>query len=125
MEHPLIIQPARVKYLHIELYSGDTLLWQNYDKEPSEDKQAYFSSSFQRDGHHIIIPADSTAGKTHNLATKETKSLHYTTPAIQKGNRVVVSLFVQLAKKECLSIVELENQEIIKPLLIKRVERVW
>ena len=125
MDHPLIIQPARVKYLHIEIYAQDKLVWQNYEKEPSEDKQAYFSSSFQKDGHPVIIPAHSTDVQTHNLGAKETKSLHYTTPKIKKAERVVVSLFVQLAKKECLSIVELTDQQIIKPMLMKRVERVW
>lgn len=125
MDHPLIIQAARVKYLHIELYSQDKLLWQNYEKDPSQDTEAYFSSSFQKDGHPIIIPADSTAVQTHNLAAREIKHLHYKTPKLHKRDRVVVSLYVQLARQECLRVVDLKNQEITKPLLIKRVERVW
>jgi len=124
MDHPLIIQPARVKYLSIEIYSQNQLIWQNYTNEPKEDTQAYFSSSFLKDGHPIIIPAHSTDVQNNNLKARETKSLYYTTPKLSKGDKITVSLYLQLAKEECLSIIELENQEIVKPLLMKRIEKV-
>lgn len=121
MEHPLIIQPARAKFLKIELKRAEKIIWKNYQKEPSEDKQGYFAYSFQQNGIHIIIPATATEGSVHNLNAKETKEFIYTIPSIEKGDEVTVSLYVQLAKNECAKAIKLEDENLTKPILIKRV----
>jgi len=67
MPHPLIIQPARAKYLKIILKKGSKVLWQNYKTNPQDDKQSYFASSFTKDGKSIIIPATATNMSINNI----------------------------------------------------------
>ena len=121
MPHPLIIQSARAKYLKIKITRNNKILWENYKMYPSEDKQGYFATSFKKDGKPIIIPYHATVGKIHNLAAKETKILHYKTPLLKEGDIITVSFYVQLAKRECAKVVNLDGTDLMKPMLIKKV----
>jgi len=121
MEHPLIIQPARAKFLKIEVERKSKVIWQNYKTDPAEDKQGYFAYSFKRDKTDIIIPATATEGSIYNLNAKETKILIYKIPSFEKGDRVTVSLYVQLAKSDCAKVIKLEDENLTKPILIKKV----
>ncbi len=119
MEHPLIIQPARAKFLKIAILRNGTTLWQNYTTDPREDLQGYFAYRFKKDGKKVIIPATATEGRAHNLDAKETKVLHYIIPSLQKGDEVHIQLFVQLTKSDCAHAVELEDKSLMNPKLIK------
>jgi len=121
MEHPLIIQPARAKYLKILIERSGKTIWQNYQKEPNEDKQGYFAYSFKKNGEKIIIPATATSGTVYNLEAKETKVLTYETPALQKADKITVQLFVRFGKSDCAKEVELDDIAITTPELIKEV----
>ena len=121
MPHPLIIQSARAKYLKIEIRRKNKILWRNYQMDPREDKQSYFASSFTKEGKPIVIPYHATAGKIHNLAAKETKTLHYKTPLLKKEDTIMVNFYVQLAKKDCAQAVKLDGTDLMKPMLIKKV----
>ena len=121
MAHPLIIQPARAKFLKIEVKRSDKTIWQNYKKSPTEDKKAYFAYSFKKDGKKIIVPATATEGSVNNLNTKESKTLTYTIPILKKGDKIVISLYVQLAKSDCRKAIKLEDKSLLKPMLIKSI----
>ena len=122
MEHPLIIQPARAKFLKIEVIRDGKTIWQNYKNVPSEDAQGYFAYSFKQNGQKVIIPAHATEGHAHNLDAKETKVLHYNTPALQKGDKIVVAFYVQLAKSDCSRVIDLKDENLTQPQLIKKEE---
>ena len=110
MEHPLIIQPARAKFLKIEIHRADKVIWKNYTKSPNEDKQGYFAYAFKEKGKEVIIPAHATEGTVHNLDTNETKEISYTNiPPLQKGDEVIVGLYVRLAKNECTKVINLSR----------------
>jgi len=119
--HPLIIQPARVKFLKIEIVRAGEIVWKNYNKQPNEDAQGYFAYSFKQDTKDIIIPAHATSGKVHNLEAQEHQVLNYNIPALEKGDTVSVRLYVQLAKSECLKVVDLEDSNLTQPQLMKEV----
>jgi len=121
MGHPLIIQPARAKYLKIEVLHKGKEIWKNYTKEPSEDKQGYFAYSFKKDGSKVIIPAQATEGKVYNLETKKKKVLLYDIPILKKGDEVIVALYVQLAKRDCAKVVELTKSHLIQPQLMNEL----
>jgi len=120
MGHPLIIQPARAKYLEIKILRDNKIVWKNYKNAPSEDKKAYFAYSFKKDGKEIIIPSEATSYTANNLKTKESKILKYKVD-IQKGDIVEVSFWAKLAKEKCSKVIELEDKTYLKPMLIKRV----
>jgi len=122
MAHPLIIQPARAKYLKIDIIRDGKVVWQNYKDDPAQDKQGYFAYSFTKDNHPIIIPATATKEFEHNLNAKETKVLEYQVPDIKKGDKIEVSLYVQLAKSDCLRVIKLDDANLTKPQLIKSIE---
>ena len=121
MAHPLIIQPARAKFLKIVVERSGKTIWSNYKNSPSEDKKAYFAYSFKRDGKKIIVPATATEGSVNNLNTKESKTLTYTIPILKKGDKIVISLYVQLAKSDCRKAIKLEDKSLLKPMLIKSI----
>ena len=99
------------------------MIWKNFDKHPSEDKQGYFGTSFKRDGKKIIIPATATEQDVvNNLDAKEIKTYTYSVEGLKKGDRVEVSLFVKFAKDDCLKVLDLEDTTVNEPLLMKKVE---
>ncbi len=122
MEHPLIIQPARAKFLKIEVIRNGKVIWQNYTEDPSEDKQGYFTYRFKEAGKKVIIPAHATEGSVHNLDAKETQTLHYRIPQTEKEDEVVATLYVQFAKGDCIRVIDLNDTDIITPQVIKRVK---
>ena len=121
MAHPLIIQPARAKFLKITLTRRGKTIWSNYKKDPSEDSQSYFAYSFQKDGKKVIIPSKATYGSVHNLEAKEQKTLLYSLPKLQKGDKIKISLFVQFAKSDCAKAITLKEKKLLEPQLIKSV----
>jgi len=121
MEHPLIIQPARTKFLKIDVMRKNRVIWQNYQTDPSEDEQGYFAYSFKKDGKKIIVPATATEGSEHNLNAKETKVLKYDILPLEKGDVITVSLYVQLAKSDCAGVIDLKDKSLMVPSLIKKV----
>ncbi len=122
MEHPLIIQPARAKFLKIEITRDNKVIWRNYNKKPSEDKQGYFAYSFKKEGEKVIIPAHANKGTVYNLLAKETKVLSYAVPELQSKDKITVGLYVQLAKEDCTKVVDLEGTDLTQPQLIKEKE---
>ncbi len=122
MEHPLIIQPARVKFLKIELIRANKVIWKNYTKKPSEDKQGYFAYSFKQEGKKIIIPAHADEGESYNLLSKEIKELVYRVPEVQSQDKITVGMYVQLAKDDCAKVVDLTGTNYTEPQLMKETE---
>ena len=119
MEHPLIIQPARAKFLKIEISRAGKVIWQNYIKEPSEDKQGYFAYRFKQEGKKVIIPAHATEGSVYNLDAKASKVLNYTIPELIKSDKISVGLYVQLAKSNCAKVIALDDSNLTQPQLMK------
>jgi len=125
MDHPLIIQSARAKYLVIRIKRENKVIWKNFTKHPSEDEQAYFAASFKRNGEKILIPATATERDVvNNLGARESKILTYTIGDLQKGDKVEVALYVKLAKDDCLRAVKLEDKSVNKPLLMKQYQTI-
>jgi hypothetical protein len=117
MEHPLIVQPARAKYLKIEVLREGKVIWKNYQKDPSEDRQGYFAYRFKQEGKKVIIPAHATEGEVHNLEAKETKELKYDLPSLHKSDTISVALYVELGKSDCAKVVDVD----FKPQLMKEL----
>ena len=125
MDHPLIIQPARAKFLKIEVQRAGKVIWKNYEKSPSEDMQGYFAYTFKENGKEVIIPAHATEGKVHNLEANETKILKYSISKLQKNDKVIVGLYVHFAKSECQKVIDLSrNPSLTKEERIKEVSMI-
>ena len=121
MAHPLIIQPARVKFIKIEVSRAEKIVWKNYNRSPIEDKQGYFAYSFTQDTKRVIIPAHATANSVNNIDAKETKILKYKTIELKKGDNIKVGLYVRLAKRDCASVVDLKDSNLTESSLIKEL----
>jgi len=123
MDHPLIIQAARAKYLEIKLFKNGKEIWKNFDKHPSEDRDTYFASSFKKDGKKIIIPATATEHNIlNNLNARDSRVFNYSIAKLKDADRVEVSLYVKLAKDDCLKVIDLKDSNLNRPILMKRVE---
>ena len=121
MTHPLIVQPARAKFLKIEISRAGKVIWKNYEKEPSEDKKGYFAYSFTQEDKKVIIPAHSTGSTVNNVNAKSCKVLGYDVPALQKGDKISVALYVQLAKSDCAKVISLKDSNLTESSLMKEV----
>ena len=110
MGHPLIVQPARVKYLEVKILREGKEIWKNYKKEPNEDKEAFFEYKFKdKDGKKVIIPKKSYSSKTNNLEMNERKIFSYDGLELKKGDSIVATLFVRFGKKDCQTVVTLQD----------------
>jgi hypothetical protein len=121
MHHPMIIQPARAKYLKITVTRHGKKIWQNYRKSPTEDAQAYFAYRFFKEGHPIVIPTPATYERVNNLQGKEIRTLHYKIPGLRSGDRVDVTLYARLAKEACLRAIDLSDKCFTTPMKIKEI----
>ncbi len=121
IEHSLIIQSARAKYLKIVVHRGEKSIWRNYQKYPEEDRQGYFAASFKKHGKQIIVSVTATSGSFRNLGAKETQILHYTTPPLKSGDEITVGLYMRLAKRSCANAVILDAPSLMKETRIKEI----
>jgi hypothetical protein len=121
MAHPLIIQPARAKYLDIKIKRDDKIIWHNYKKSPQEDKKGYFAYNFKRGNKKIIIPSKATTSSANNIEAKSTKIVKYKIPSLKKGDKIELKFWVRLAKDDCAKVIDLKDKTFLKPMLIKKI----
>ena len=123
MPHPLIIQVARLKYLKLTIKRGKKIIWKNYKKSPTEDKQGAFKIDFLgKDGKPVIIPAFAyKRGFVNNIEAKETKILKYRVPNLKKGDIITASMYVILAKPSCWKILDLKDSSLKTPMLLNSI----
>jgi len=122
MGHPLIVQPARSKYLELKILRDDKEIWKNYKEEPSEDKQVFFEYTFKnKEGKKIIIPNKAYSSEQNNLEAKESKTFTYKGLELKIGDVVKATMFVRFSKKDCQSVVKLEDKKYNEPHILKEV----
>jgi len=122
MGHPLIIQPARVKYLEVKVLREAKVVWKNYKEHPSEDQEAFFEYRFKdKEGKKIVIPATACSAEVNNLEVKESKVLKYNNIELQKGDTIKATMYVRFAKKDCQSIINLKDTLFKTVHILKKV----
>jgi len=125
MGHPLIIQPARMKYLSLKVVRDGKVIWKNHDKSPREDRQGTFVTDFaDADGKPVAIPYFAKKRAfVNNIEAKSVKNLTYKVPTLHKDDRIVAEMYVIPAKPSCAAAVSLDDDSFMQPLLMKRVEK--
>jgi len=122
MGHPLIVQPARSKYLELKVLRDGKEIWRNYKEKPQEDKEAFFEYTFKgKDGKKIIIPATAQSSTVNNLAMKESKVLTYHGMKLKNGDSIKATMFVRFAKKDCQAVIKLQDKKFQKAFVLKEV----
>ncbi len=122
MGHPLIVQPARVKYLELKVLRDGKEIWRNYKEKPQEDKEAFFEYRFKdKDGKKVIIPAMAHSKEENNLGMKKSKLLKYKGMNLKKGDLIQATMFVRFAKQDCQSVIKLEDEKFKKAYILKEV----
>jgi len=126
MDHPLIIQAARVKYLEIRVLRDKKEIWKNYKISPKEDKKVFFETTFSKNHKKIIIPATATEIlRVNNLLARQSKNFVYDKVKLKKGDIVEVSLYVKYAKDDCQKALDLKDEKFKKAHLIKKVTKTF
>ena len=121
MGHPLIVQPARVKYLEVKVLRDNKEIWKNYKTEPNEDKEVFFEYRFKdKEGRKIVIPASAYSNEATNLNSKESKIVRYTV-ALKKGDTIKATMYVRFAKKDCQSVITLKSKLFKERQILKEV----
>lgn len=120
MGHPLIIQPARVKYLEVQVFRKEKVIWRNYKVIPNEDKEAFFEYKFKdKKKKKLIIPTSAHVGTMNNLGMGESKTLRYQDIKLKKGDVIKVTMFTRLAKKDCQKVIVLKDKKYNKAYILK------
>ena len=124
MDHPLIAQAARVKYLELKVIRDNKVIWKNYKDNPREDSKVCFEYEFKaKDGKKIIIPATATGHlRVNNLLAHESKTYKYENLRLKKGDTIQASMYVRFAKEDCQKAIKLEDEKFKKEYLIKMVK---
>ena len=124
MGHPLIVQPARVKYLEVKVLREGKEIWKNYKTKPREDKEVFFEYRFKdKNGKKIIIPATAYSGEATNLNAKKSKTVKYEV-ALKKGDTIKATMYVRFAKEDCQSVITLEDSLFKKQVILKEVIKI-
>jgi len=125
MGHPLIVQPARVKYLELKVLREGKEIWKNYKKEPIEDAQVFFEYTFKdKDGKKVIVPAKAyTNDRINNLEAKESRIFIYKGMNLKKNDVIHATMFVRFAKKDCQSVVTLKDSLFKKEHILKELRK--
>ncbi len=126
MAHPLIVQPARVKWLELVVQRGGKEVWKNYKDNPREDEKIVFEYTFKdKEGKQIIIPALAYGHlRVNNLEAKSSKTFEYKGVDLKKGDIVKASMYVRVAKKDCQKAVTLKEEMFTKTFLLKSVQKI-
>jgi hypothetical protein len=124
MPHPLIIQPARLKYLELTLKRDGKVIWKNFKDLPTEDKQGAFVTEFVDENDKFVsIPAFAyKRGFVNNLKAKESRVLEYKLPEVKSGDVIDASFYVILAKPSCSDELDLKDPALTRPKLMKSVQ---
>jgi len=126
MAHPLIVQPARVKYLELILIRDKKVIWRNFKIDPKEDQKIFFEYKFYDKNHNsIIIPSQAYGIKrANNLNAHESKDFIYHGIDLKKGDTVIATLYVRFAKRDCQKVVKLKDDIFKRSYIIKSVKKV-
>ena len=126
MAHPLIIQPARVKYLELVVIRDKQVIWRNYTDDPREDEKVFFEYTFKdKEGKQVIIPAKAYGHlRVNNLEAKQSKHFSYHDISLKKGDIIKASMYVRMAKRDCQKAVTLKEDIFTKRYLLKSVEKI-
>ena len=110
--HPLIIQPARVKFLRLRILRDGKTVWQNYTDDPSEDTQGYFATEFvDAKGEVVAVPYDAVGyGYRHNLDANATALLRYTVAPLRSGDEIEATWYIKWANDRCAETLKLSNE---------------
>ncbi len=125
MDHPLIVQAARVKYLELKVIRDGKVIWKNFKDDPREDAKVCFEYEFKgKDGKKIIIPATATEHlRINNLEARESKIFKYENLKLQKGDIIEASMYVRFAKEDCQKVIKLDDDKFKKEYLMKMVTK--
>ena len=124
MGHPLIVQPARVKYLEVKVIREGKEIWKNYTQKPNEDKEVFFEYRFKdKEGKKVVIPAHAYSGESNNLEAKASKTVTYSVQ-LQKGDVLKATMFIRFAKQDCQSVVTLKDKMFKTAHILKELEYV-
>ncbi len=117
MPHPLILQAAREMFLRVEVERDGKKIWSN-----SKDKNAIFKYSYLKGDKPIVIPYSATSYSfANNLKPKEKKIFNYKIDKLHKGDKVIISFYMILAKTECLEDIDYLESGLDKPILVKKI----
>ncbi len=126
MGHPLIIQPSRVKYLEVKVIRGGKEIWKNYKNDPKDDKKVFFEYRFyDKRGERTTIPSNSYSSKMTNLDANRDKVVTYRGISLRKGDIVKATMFVKFAKRDCLSVVDLKDEQFKKRFILKESIKIF
>ncbi|RLA83805.1 MAG: hypothetical protein DRG78_03225, partial [Epsilonproteobacteria bacterium] len=89
MGHAIIMQPMRLKYVETTVERFGNVIWKNFDKYPTDDKEAVFTTLFKDDKGHQVFPPFAKGYKfKNNLAANSSKIIVYKLPELQKDDLV-------------------------------------
>jgi hypothetical protein len=121
MGHPLIIQAAREMFVRVLVKRKNRIIWSN-----KKDKNSYFKYDYLKDKKDIVIPYNATSYKWfNNLQAKQSKVYDYKIDKLKRGDKISVSFYMIIAKKECIDDIGLARSGLDKPLLVKKIVKLY
>jgi len=118
MGHSIIMQPMRLKYVETKVLRNEKIVWTNFNKYPSEDKEATFTVLFEDAKKHRVFPPEATGYKFNsNLKANTTKKITYKIPELKKGDIVVSQWVSYVVRPSLATTLKLTDKEVTKKYL--------
>ncbi len=118
MGHSIIMQPMRLKYVETKVLRDGNIVWTNFDKYPSEDKEATFTVLFEDTKKHRVFPPEATGYKFNsNLKANTTKKIIYKIPELKEGDTVVSQWVSYVVRPSLATTLKLTDKEVTKKYL--------
>ncbi len=123
MGHSIIMQPMRVKYVETTVQRDGKIIWKNYNKYPTEDKEVTFTILFKDDKEHRVFPPFAKGYMYNsNLQANSSKTVTYKLPKLKKGDIVKSQWISYVLRPSLAKSLKIVNKELTKKYIGDTVE---
>lgn len=122
MGHDIIMQPLRLKYVKTTIKRFGRVIWSNFDKDPTQDKEATFMILFKDKNDRQTFPPFATGFRfKNNLKANSTKVVTYDIPELQKGDKITSTWTSFIVRPSLVSALKLDEKEYGKKYVGKSI----
>lgn len=117
MGHKIITQPMRLKFVKTAISRDGNIIWSNFDKAPTDDKEATFIIAFKDSEGNPSLPGKAVEYKLNqNLEAMASKKVIYTIDDLKEGDRVTSTWISYVISPRVAQKLQITDENLIKPM---------
>jgi len=118
MGHSIITHPMRLKFAKTVVKRDGKIIWSNFDKSPTEDKEATFIIVFKDDKDQAAMPNKAIGYKLNrNLKAAQSKTIKYEVDGLKKGDEIITTWISYVVNPKIAKKLKLTLMDVVKPMI--------